>query len=262
LFELQEYTFARSLDQADSLLHSDKNNVILGGLLWMRLGRRNYHRGIDLSRLELNQIIEKKNTVEIGCMTTLRQVETSKTLHTCFGNILSDAVSHIVGVQFRNAATIGGSVFSRFSFSDVLTALLALETQVHLYRGGILPLSVFLTMPPEKDILVKLSIKKKAWTTSYQSHRITATDFPVLTAGISLCEGQWRICLGSRPAKAALAANAAALLPEKPDPDQIKAACDQVIQELTFGSNQRGTGEYRQILAKILVKRGVEAICS
>lgn len=261
MFGLKEYRFPGSLDQADELLHGDKGNVILGGLLWMRLGRKSYQTGIDLSHLGLDQILETEDGVEIGCMTTLRQIETSKTLKKCFGKILSDSVSPIVGVQFRNSATIGGSVFSRFSFSDILTALLALETQVHLYRGGTLPLSTFLGLPPRKDILVKLTLKKKAWTTNYQSHRRTATDFPVLTAGLSLCDGQWRICLGARPARAMLALKTAALLPEKPDDAQIAAVCDQVVEELTFGSNPRGTKEYRQILAKILVKRGVEAIC-
>jgi putative selenate reductase FAD-binding subunit len=239
LFGLKEYNVARSLDQADELLHRDKGNVILGGLLWMRLGRKNYHTGIDLSRLGLNQILETEDGVDIGCMSTLRQIEASRTLADCFGKILTDAVSHIVGVQFRNSATIGGSVFSRFSFSDILTALLALETHVHLYRGGTLPLETFLERPPERDILIKLSIKKKAWKTAYQSHRMTATDFPVLAAGISLCEGRWKICLGSRPARATLAEKAAALLPERPDEKQIQATCDQVVEELTFGSNQR-----------------------
>ena len=261
LFELKEYNFAHSLDQADKLLHGDKGNVVLGGLLWMRMGRKNYNTGIDLSNLSLNQIIETEDGVEIGCMTTLRQIETSRTLQKCFGNILRDSVSHIVGVQFRNSATIGGSVFPRFSFSDILTALLALETQVHLYRGGTIPLETFITMPPKRDILVKLTLKKKDWKTSYQSHRMTATDFPVLSAAVSSCGNQWRICLGARPAKARLAPKAAALLPEKPDKKQISLTCDQVVTELSFGSNLRGTKEYRQILAKILVKRGIEAIC-
>ena len=32
-----------------------------------------------------------------------------------------EAVRHIVGVQFRNCATVGGSIYGRFGFSDVLT---------------------------------------------------------------------------------------------------------------------------------------------
>ena len=261
MFGLREYRVAQRLDQADEWLHADKGNVILGGLLWMRMGRKNYHTGIDLSQLGLNDITETADEIEIGCMTTLRQIETSPILKTCFGSILGDSVVHIVGVQFRNAATIGGSVFSRFSFSDILTALLALETRVHLYRGGVVPLETFLDTPPQRDILVKLTLGKKAWETSYQSHRMTATDFPVLAAGVSRCRDQWRISLGARPSRAKLATKAAALLAENPDDVSIVAACDQVVDELTFGGNQRGTREYRQILARVLVKRGVEAIC-
>jgi len=261
LFELKEYTFARSLEEADESLHNHKDNIILGGLLWMRMGKKNYNTGIDLSNLSLNQIMETRDGVEIGCMTTLRQIETSKILQNYFGNILMHSVSNIVGVQFRNSATIGGSVFSRFSFSDILTALLALETHVHLYRNGTLPLEEFIAMPPKKDILIKLSLKKKRWKTSYQSHRMTATDFPVLAAAVTSCGNQWKICLGARPARAKLALKAAAMLPKKPDKLQIKLACDQVVEELKFGNNQRGTKEYRQILAKVLVKRGIEAIC-
>ena len=48
-------------------------------------------------------------------------------------------MSHIVGVPFRNCATVGGSVFSRFGFSDLTCALLALDASVVLYRGGELP---------------------------------------------------------------------------------------------------------------------------
>lgn len=261
MFGLKEYRVAQSLDQADELLHRDKNNVILGGLLWMKMGRKSYHLGIDLSRLDLDQIIDTGDRLEIGCMTTLRQVETSKTLQDSLGSILTDAVSHIVGVQFRNSATMGGSVFSRFGFSDILTALLALETQVHLYRAGTILLDEFIAMPFQRDILVKLTIPKKTWKTSFQSHRMTATDFPVLAAAVSLCEEDWKISLGARPARAKLATKAANLLPENPDKRQIQDACDAVVDELTFGTNLRGTKEYREILAKVLVKRGIEAVC-
>ena len=120
MFGLREYRVAQRLDQADECLHTDKGNVILGGM-----GRKNYHTGIDLSQLGLNGITETADEIEIACMTTLRQIETSPRLEGCFGRILADSVSPIVGVQFRNAATIGGSVFSLFSFSDIITALLA-----------------------------------------------------------------------------------------------------------------------------------------
>ena len=49
---------------------------------------------------------------------------------------VKEATRHIVGTQFRNLATIGGSVSGRFGFSDIWTLLLALDADVELYKGG------------------------------------------------------------------------------------------------------------------------------
>lgn len=58
---------------------------------------------------------------------------------------MKESLRHIVGVQFRNLATVGGSLWGRFGFSDVLTLLLALDAQVELpprrtdVSGGVHP---------------------------------------------------------------------------------------------------------------------------
>ena len=76
------------------------------------------------------------------------------------GTELQKLVRHIVGVQFRNQATVGGSIYGRFGFSDVLTAFLALDTFVELYDGGIIRLSEFVNRKPDRDILVSIIIRK------------------------------------------------------------------------------------------------------
>lgn len=261
MFELKEYVSVQSLEHGHDLLMQDKSNVILGGLLWMKMGRKTYHTGIDLSGLGLNTITENHDSIDIGCMATLRQVETGSLLHKWFGSLFSDALGHIVGIQFRNCATIGGSVYSRFGFSDVLTALMVLDTYVHLHHGGQIALADFLDMPRKKDILVKVSIKKQAWKTSYQSRRMSATDFPVLSVAAGRCNGKWRLSVGARPSNARLAKTSAGLLSRHPGDEQINAACDAVVGELSLGSDFRGSKAYREILAKVLIKRGVTAIC-
>ncbi len=262
MFELNEFCTVSSLEQADELLHRDKKNVILGGLLWMRMGSRQYHTGIDLSGLSLDKIEDTGHHIEIGAMTRLRQIETSDLLSDNFGAVLRDAVAPIVGVQFRNLATIGGSVFSRFSFSDITTALMVLNTQVHLHRGGVIPIEEFVENSPGRDILVKLSIPKQKIRTAYRSVRKTATDFPVLAAALSRSKDGWKIALGARPSRARLAQEAAKYLSHDPDDKQIEFACTKVVEEMAFGNNQRGSRTYREQLAKTLVKRGIEAICS
>ncbi len=261
MFELKEFRAVQSLDQADEILHQNKKNVVLGGLLWMRMGTRQFHTGIDLGSLGLDQIVDTGNAIDIGCYTCLRQMETSALLRDNFGSLFQDALGSIVGIQFRNLATIGGSVFSRFSFSDLTTALMVLDTQVHLHRGGTLALADFLDAPPGRDILVKLSIPKKSIKTAYQSIRMTATDFPVLATALSFSQDGWKIALGSRPSRAKLARETAAQLTDYPSPEQIRSACDTLMDELSFGGNQRGSKAYREKLARVLVKRGIDSIC-
>ncbi|HCY86247.1 MAG TPA: FAD-binding protein [Desulfobacteraceae bacterium] len=262
MFELKEFIAAQSLDQADELLHRDKKNVILGGLLWMRMGTRQFNTGIDLSGLGLHRITDLGDHIEIGAMTPLRQLEISRLLADNFGPVLRDAVCHIVGVQFRNLATVGGSVFSRFSFSDVITALLVLDTRVHLFRGGQIPLADFLETSPGRDILVKLTIPKQDVDTAYVCQRKSAADFPILAAALARTGSAWKIAVGARPSRATLAPKTAGLLSETPDKTQIDAAGNEILRELTFGGNGQGSREYREHLARVLVKRGIQKICS
>ena len=261
MFGLKEYRMVQSLDEAYELLTQDRNNVILGGLLWIKMGRKQYQTGIDLSGLGLNAISETEDSIHIGCMTTLRQMEISPLLLQWFGPLFSDAFKGIVGVQFRNLATLGGSVYSRFGFSDVITALTALDTQVRLYRAGVVTLSKFLNMDQKRDILEKVIIKKQVTQTSFQTLRKSATDFSILSVATSLCKGNWKIAAGARPSMAILAENAAGLLSPEPDEKTIKAALDRVVNELSFGTDQRAGAGYRKLLAGVLVKRGIEAIC-
>ena len=45
-------------------------------------------------------------------MTPLREIETHKGLREFFGDGLYESLRHIVGTQFRNCATIGGSIYT------------------------------------------------------------------------------------------------------------------------------------------------------
>lgn len=95
--------------------------------------------------------------------------------------MMGEVMKGIVGTQFRNTATIGGSLYQRFGFSDPLTAFLALDTTVELYHAGEIPMARFVTMDYDRDILVRIRVKKNGGQAAYQSFRNTKTDFPVLT---------------------------------------------------------------------------------
>ena len=55
---------------------------------------------------------------------------------------------------------LGGSIFGRYGFSDVLTVFLAMHSYVELYKGGIVPLQEFAQMKRDNDILVRVIVKR------------------------------------------------------------------------------------------------------
>lgn len=128
--------------------------------MWLRLCSPRIQNAIDLSGLDLDYIKETEEAFEIGAMCSLRSLETHPELEAYFCGAIKESVRHIVGVQFRNQATVGGSIYGRFGFSDVLTCLLALDTEVVLVHAGKMTLAEFADRKRDRDILEKIIIKK------------------------------------------------------------------------------------------------------
>ena len=159
MLKIKNYVKAESLAQAYEL-NQKKNAIVLGGMVWLKMGNRNIVTAIDLSGLGLDSITETDEEFVIGCMTPLHAIETHKALNEYTGGAVRESVRHIVGVQFRNCATVGGSIFGRFGFSDVLTMFLAMDTWVELYDRGRIPLTEFVLTEKDNDILVNVIVKK------------------------------------------------------------------------------------------------------
>ena len=103
---IRNYIMAESLEQAWELNQKGRNNVIIGGNLWLKMGNRNILNAIDLSTLGLDRIEEDESGFRIGCMATLRDIEMHEGLNKEFQNLFKEAVRHIVGVQFRNCRCV------------------------------------------------------------------------------------------------------------------------------------------------------------
>ncbi len=208
--------------------------------------------------MDLDKIEETEDEIKIGCMVTLRQLETNVMLDAYSNGAIREALRHIIGVQFRNAATVGGSIFGRFGFSDVLTMFMAFDSYVELYKGGIVSLYQFAAMPYDNDILVRIIIKKEKGVFAYRSVRTNAsTDFPVLTlSGAVLSDGALRIAVGARPARAMhIHCTGHYTAADLNNPDSVGEISQLIAEEAVCGSNLRGSGEYRTHLVKVMSKR-------
>lgn len=256
---IKNYVKAQSLEEAWQL-NQNKRNRILGGMLWMRLGNGSIDTAIDLCKLGLDTIEETKDAFSIGAMVTLRNLEQHEGLNRYSGNAVADAVKHIVGVQFRNMATVGGSIWGRFGFSDVLTVFLAMDSYVELYKGGIIPLEQFAGMKPDNDIFVRLIVKKSPCKVVYTSMRNQSTDFPVLACAVSCVSGQYRASVGARPARARIWYDEEGLLSEGITAESANAFAAFVAKNAPTEGNVRGSAGYRTHLIAVLTERAVRKL--
>lgn len=256
MLTIDQYVRAESLEQAYELCQK-RNHVVLGGMLWLKMQDRKVGTAIDLCGLGLDRITETERAFELGAMVPLRALETHEGLNAMTRGAFARSVEHIVGVQFRNCATVGGSVFGRFGFSDVLTLLLALDARVVLQGAGELSLEEFCARPPFRDILVRVIVPKGAEGTVYLSQRNSATDFPVLTCAIARREGAFRFAIGARPGRARVYLDEKGLLSGRITRDSALAMGEDLSRRAPMGDNLRAGAEYRTKICQALVRRGL-----
>lgn len=247
MLNFNNYVKVTSLEEAYQL-NQKRNNVIIAGMMWLKMQDRNIGTAIDLSGLGLDTIEETEEAFVFGAMCTLRQMETHLGFDQYTKGQAKESVSRIVGIQFRNLATIGGSIFGRYGFSDVLTLFMALEAKVELYKQGIVSIHDFAKMKYDRDILVRVIVEKKNLEINYQCIRFQATDFPMLTCAISKIEQEYRAVIGARPGRAVLVTA------------DTKEEISQKVKDIIVGSTTRASKEYRQKMIDVLVRRGLERL--
>lgn len=272
MFYYNQYVRAQSLDEAYEL-YQKKPNFVLGGMLWLKMKNKTLGTAIDLCDLGLDQIDEDENEFRIGAYATLRQIETHEALNAYTHGAIAESVRHIVGVQFRNVATVGGSIWGRFGFSDVMTIFRALGAKVQLHKAGIMDLDEFAALPrTTRDVLVSVIVPKNAKGIVYLSQRNQSTDFPVLTCAVANRSGRYVAVIGASPYMAepvwdedgildcladAKTDGNAALTDNSETNAKIDKFAEYVAEHIRFGSNIRAGAEYREIICRVLTRRAV-----
>ncbi len=262
MISIKNYEKPKSIEEAYELLKQNKKTTLIGGGAFLKLGSKQISTAIDLSEAGLNYIKESDDQITIGAMTTFHEVETNPIITSYCSGMLSESVKDIVGIQMRNMVTVGATVYSRYGFSDLITALLALNADVKLYKGGQMALEAFLENGSEEsDILEEVILTKVNCIGAFKSIRKSRADYAVLNLGVTKTDKKIRISVGARPNRAILANKAMKHLEEKGiDSNSIEIASQLISDELVFGSNMRASAEYRESIAPVLFKRALEEV--
>ena len=243
-----------SLEEAYKLVKESPRNKIVAGGLWLKKGNADVDALIDLSLLGLDKIEDKKDYVEVGAMVSQRQFEKSELVP----QMARDAVKSIMGPAFREIATIGGSVYGKFGFSDVVTGLLGYKVDLVSYPENVISLQEYVKKPGFFDgILTHIRIYKEQLKEFFKKVEITALDYPILNVAVTKGK-EYRVVVGSRPLVALRCEKAEAYLND--GGKDFEKAAQIAVEELKFGDSIATKGEYRKQLALTYVRRGLEEV--
>jgi CO/xanthine dehydrogenase FAD-binding subunit len=265
--KLLKYESANSLEEAYALIQED-DNLVLGGVGWLKLTHMSKSIGVDLEKLGLNYIRKEDNTLIIGAMTPLRTIELDASVTCVASGILAKSASMIMGVNLRNIVTIGGTVCGKYGFSDLLTPLLALNAKLRFYKTGVISLEDFLqSKDRQKDILVEVLIPIEQQKGYFEAYKKTSLDFSLVNVAIA-CNEEVVIAIGARPA-------VASCFRIRKDSDvfrhmsevlsqghsiELNEIIEGIVQDFNFGTNPRASKEYRFELAKNYVLHGLKEV--
>lgn len=262
--QINVYHKAAAIEEAYDLLQQSPQNCILGGCTFLRKTKKKIDTAIDLSGCGLDYIRETENEIKIGAYTSFRDIEISPLLLREYSDTFTTVLRHLIGVQLRSHITIGAHVYSRYGFSDMIPALLALNARVRLHKCGEMHLSAFMSADIQMirgDILTEIILPKEKRRTKVQMVRNSYNDYSVFCLAVSRAGDDWIIAAGARPGSAVLAEKAMSDLENAAlSQADILRTADAVSNEFQYGSNSRGSAVYRKQLCTVFARRALEAL--
>jgi aerobic carbon-monoxide dehydrogenase medium subunit len=263
-----DYERAESVDQAVELLGSGRDAKLLAGghsllpLMKLRLARPELL--VDIGRLsDLSYVREDGDHIAIGALTRYRDLETSELLREQCG-ILAETVELVGDPQVRHLGTIGGSAAHGDPASDIPTVLLVLEGEL-VVRGPegerTLAAADFFTgfletaLGPQ-DVLTEIRVPA-AEAGTYVKFNRRAQDWATVGVAAVRSNGAAHVALTNMGATPLRASGVEEALGSGADP---AAAAERAAEGTSPPSDPNGSAEYREHLARVLVRRALEKV--
>jgi carbon-monoxide dehydrogenase medium subunit len=264
-----DYVRAQSAEEAIAALaeHGDEAKLLAGGmslLPLMKLRLATPAMLVDVGRVrELSYVRDAGEHIEVGALTRHRDLETSDVLADHCPSLRMVA-SEVGDNQVRHRGTIGGSVSHGDPASDLPALLLALDA-VFVIRGSAGERTVsateffrgFLETVLEPDeLLTEIRVPKTPGAGfSYQKFQRRAQDWAIVGA-MAVRNGTTRVALvnmGGTPLRAVAVEEALA------GGSSVEEAAAQAADGTEPPADINATPEYREHLARVLVRRALDA---
>jgi carbon-monoxide dehydrogenase medium subunit len=270
-----EYESPRTLSEALELLNTYPDAKLLAGghslLPAMKLRVAAPPMLIDLARIAgLNQIRETGDRITIGALTTHHTVASSLLLHE-HSPLLALAAAQIGDAQVRNRGTIGGSLAQAHPAADYPAAVLALEAEIVAQsRSGerIIPARDFFTgllttSLRANEVITEVRVPKTGTGgVAYLKHHHPASGYAVVGVAVLLKMSANNIESAAVAitgvSDAAYRAQAVERALRGKGPDAFEDASTHAAEAVEALGDTYASGEYRQHLAAVMVRRALE----
>jgi aerobic carbon-monoxide dehydrogenase medium subunit len=265
-----DYVRAGSAAEAISLIsqHGDDAKFLAGGhslLPLMKLRMAQPSVLVDIGRVsDLSYIRDAGDHIAIGALTRHMDVETSSVLHEHVP-LLAHAASHVGDPQVRHRGTIGGSIAHSDPASDLPATTLALgATYVAQGPAGTREIAAadfyqgFLqTVLNPDEMLTEIRVPKMngaGW--SFQKFNRRAQDWAIVGVAAWRGNGGSGVALVNMGSTPILATSVSAALSQGAS---VADAAQHAAAEADPQADLNASPEYRVHLAKVLVRRALEA---
>ncbi len=264
-----DYERADSAEQALALLgeHGDEAKLLAGGhslIPLMKYRLANPAVVIDIGRLnDLSYINDGGDHLAIGALTRHRDIEIDDLVGSQTP-LLAAATSQVGDPQVRHRGTIGGAIAHGDPASDLPAALLALRaTMVITGQDGAREVSAddfftgFLeTALGDTDLLTEIRVPKvpdAGW--SFQKFNRRAQDWAIVGAAVLVNNGSTGVGLVNMDSKPVRSAAVEAAVSGGATASDAAAVAAEGVEP---PADLNASVEYRQHLARVLVRRGLE----
>jgi len=280
----RDYVFASSVDHALQLLsrYEGEARLIAGGTdLVIQCQRGECPAGVlvDVTRMPgLDRIEERDGWITLGATVTHAQAAASALVREK-GGLLAEACGIIGGPQIRNVGTLVGNLVTALPAADGALALVALEGEAEVATQSgrrRLPLSELhegvgiCRVNPGLEMITQLRFRALGQEYRWAHQRIARRKvhaLPILNVAVvgAIREGRFadvRIAVGPVAVKPLRVGESEALLEGQPaEPGIIRRAAETAASLChPRDSLLRGSGEYRQALVGVLVRRALEQL--
>lgn len=262
-----EYEQPESVADAIAMLgkHGGEARILAGGhslvpLMKLRLAAPDAL--IDIGGIaSLRGITDTPDAITIGALTTHAQVASSEVIA---GGcpILAETAAGIGDIQVRNRGTIGGSIANADPHGDLPAVFLALEGEAtaegpngeRTIAAADLFVDYLQTSLSQDEIVTSVRVPKAA-KSAYVKFNRRAQDWAIVGAAAVVDGSSARIALTGVASKPVRAAAAEAAFTGS----NAAEAAGHAADGLDPPSDTAASGEYRAHLARVLVRRALEA---